>query len=119
MQISLSKQTIWSITKYNLLKEVIHILLNIPLRTYGQTFLLVSVFLSALSCIYLKTLQREHVHRLQLSQQYTEQLQQRWNQLEMIHNTWSSPDRIQALAETELGLMMPAAQNRVSISQQN
>ena len=118
MQASLSKQTLWSIAKQNPIKELIYGLLSIPIHAYGQGLLIIAVFLSAFSCIYVKTLQREQVHQLQSSHQQTEQLQQRWNQLGVIHDTWSSPDRIHTLAQTQ-GLVMPTAQNSIALSQKN
>ena len=116
MQASLLKQSVWSIAKQNPLTEFIYKLLNLPMHAYGQSLLIIAVFLSAFGCIYLKALQREQVHRLQSAHQYTEQLIQRQNQLEVTHETWSSPDRIYALGQMQ-GLVMPTVQNSISLAQ--
>jgi cell division protein FtsL len=85
----------------------------ISFKMFAILFLAFAVLASALSVIYIKTLQRNLYNELQASQQEREQLKTKWSQLLLEENTWAAPVRIQSLAQQELGMQVP--QQRITL----
>lgn len=89
----------------------------ISLKMLGLILLTLAVLSSALSVIYVKTLQRNLYSELQSSQQEYDNLKTEWSQLLLEENTWAAPVRIQALAQQELGMHIPEMKNTVLLTQ--
>lgn len=85
----------------------------ISLKMLGLTLLILAILSSALSVIYIKTVQRNLYSQLQASQQDYDNLKTEWSQLLLEENTWVAPVRIQALAQQELGMRVPEMKNTV------
>lgn len=85
------------------------------LQAWGCLLLSIAVLISGFSLIYLKALQRDHMIGLQATQQHHDQLLSRWNQLQVEHSSWTSPARIQAIAQNNLGMVHPKMSDRIQI----
>ena len=90
---------------------------KISLKMMGIIFLMLAVLSSALSVIYVKTLQRNLYSELQSSHQERNHLQTEWSQLLLEENTWAAPLRIQALAQQELGMQLPHTKATILLTQ--
>jgi cell division protein FtsL len=88
----------------------------ISLKMLGLMLLTLAVLSSALSVIYIKTVQRNLYSQLQVSQQDYEHLKTEWSQLLLEENTWVAPVRIQTLAQQELGMRIPEMKNTVLLT---
>jgi cell division protein FtsL len=88
----------------------------ISLKLLGLILLTLAVLSSALSVIYVKTLQRNLYSELQSTQQEYDSLNSEWSQLLLEENTWVAPVRIQALAQQELGMRIPEMKNTVLLT---
>lgn len=88
----------------------------ISLKMLGLVLLTLAVLSSALSVIYIKTVQRNLYSQLQVSQQDYDSLKTEWSQLLLEENTWVAPVRIQALAQQELGMRIPEMKNTVLLT---
>ncbi len=88
----------------------------ISLKMLGLILLTLAVLSSALSVIYIKTVQRNLYSQLQVSQQNYDNLKTEWSQLLLEENTWVAPVRIQALAQQELGMRVPEMKNTVLLT---
>lgn len=85
----------------------------ISLKMLGLILLTLAVLSSALSVIYIKTVQRNLYIQLQASQKANDNLKTEWSQLLLEENTWVAPVRIQTLAQQELGMRIPEMKNTV------
>ena len=65
------------------------------------------VFLTSLSLVYVKDLNRRLSSDLQAIEATQTHLQTRWGQLLLEQSTWTSESRIQRLAQTELRMATP------------
>jgi cell division protein FtsL len=88
----------------------------ISLKMLGLVLLILAVLSSALSVIYIKTVQRNLYSQLQVSQQAYDSLKTEWSQLLLEENTWVAPVRIQALAQQELGMRVPEMKNTILLT---
>ena len=88
----------------------------ISLKMLGLIFLTLAVLSSALSVIYIKTVQRNLYSQLQASQQASDNLKTEWSQLLLEENTWVAPVRIQTLAQQQLGMRIPEMKNTVLLT---
>jgi cell division protein FtsL len=88
----------------------------ISLKMLGLILLTLAVLASALSVIYIKTVQRNLYSQLQASQQDCDNLKTEWSQLLLEENTWVAPVRIQALAQRELGMRIPEMKNTILLT---
>ncbi|MGC1854141.1 MAG: cell division protein FtsL [Candidatus Aquirickettsiella sp.] len=88
----------------------------ISLKMLGLVLLTLAVLSSALSVIYIKTMQRNLYSQLQASQQDYDGLKTEWSQLLLEENTWVAPVRIQSLAQQELGMRIPEMKNTVLLT---
>jgi cell division protein FtsL len=77
-----------------------------PLSLIGVVLLIVIVLASALSVIYVKSIQRNLYSELQASEQERDKLQTQWRRLLLEENTWAAPERVQALAQQALGMQV-------------
>lgn len=88
----------------------------ISIKMLGLILLTLAVLSSALSVIYIKTVQRNLYSQLQASQQDYDNLKTEWSQLLLEENTWVAPVRIQALAQQELGMRVPEMKNTILLT---
>lgn len=88
----------------------------ISLKMLGLVLLILAVLSSALSVIYIKTVQRNLYSQWQASQQDYDSLKTEWSQLLLEENTWVAPVRIQTLAQQELGMRVPEMKNTVLLT---
>lgn len=88
----------------------------ISLKMLGLVLLTLAVLFSALSVIYIKTVQRNLYSQLQASRQDYDNLKTEWSQLLLEENTWVAPVRIQALAQQELGMRVPEMKNTILLT---
>ncbi|MCW5590013.1 MAG: cell division protein FtsL [Legionellales bacterium] len=77
------------------------------------------VLVSAVSVIYVKTLNRRLFSELQTEQQLHDQLQVRWGQLLLEQSTWATQARVQKIATEELHMIAPTSNNIVIVTQQD
>lgn len=89
---------------------------SVSLKMLGFILLILAALSSALSVIYVKTVQRNLYSELQASQQEFDRLKTEWSQLLLEENTWIAPVRIQALAQQELGMRIPEMKSTVLLS---
>ncbi|MCK4609017.1 MAG: cell division protein FtsL [Gammaproteobacteria bacterium] len=88
-------------------------LLPLPeLRVF--VFLLV-IFVTALSVVYIKDLNRRLFIAYQTGQQATSQTNTDYEKLLLERSTWSQPARVQMIAEQRLAMEAPAAANIVMV----
>lgn len=80
-------------------------------RTLGFILLLIVVLASALTVVYIKSLNRQLFIELQALQQTRDQLHVEWGQLLLEQNTWAAPARIQAVAQQQFNMVIPAAKD--------
>lgn len=91
-----------------------HVTLATPLFTL---FVLISLVLfSALSVIYTSDLNRREFGNLTQLQKSRDALYTRWGQLLLEENTWSAPERLEAVAEQNLAMVIPTAKNVVIVN---
>ena len=84
-------------------------------QTLGLVLLLIAVLASALSVVYVKTLQRDLYSELQAKQQVRDSLHTEWGQLLLEQNTWAAPVRVQALAQQQLAMVVPTSKDIVMV----
>lgn len=77
--------------------------------------LIVLLLVSAFSVIYLKDLSRRLFIQYQQAQQVQEHDEVEWSKLLLEEGAWSTQARIQNLASTQLGMVMPAMKNIILI----
>lgn len=85
----------------------------ISAQTWGAMLLLIAVLASALAIVYVKDLERKLFIELQGLQQTRDSLRTEWGQLLLEQNTWAAPVRVQALAQQQLGMIVPGAKDIV------
>jgi len=88
---------------------------NFSVQTLGMVLLLIAVLASALAVVYVKALQRELFSELQSTQQTRDTLHTEWGQLLLEQNTWAAPVRVQALAQQQLGMVVPTSKDVVMV----
>lgn len=89
----------------------------ISFKMLGLILLTLAVLSSALSLIYVKTVQRNLYSELQTTQQENDHLKTEWSQLLLEEKTWAAPERIQALAQQELTMHIPEMKDTVLLTQ--
>lgn len=90
--------------------------LAISSKTLGMFLLLAAMLASAFAVVYVKALDRELFSELQTLQQKHEDLNVKWGQLLLEQNTWAAPARVQAIAQQQLGMVVPTAKEVTVIS---
>ncbi len=90
---------------------------QISLQMLGIMLLLLAVLSSALSVIYVKSLQRMLCSELHIKEQERNDLVTQWSQLLLEKNTWAAPERIQTLAQQALGMQIPHAKDVILLTQ--
>lgn len=88
----------------------------ISLKMLGLFLLILAVLSSALSVIYIRTVQRNLYSQLQITQQMYDQLKTRWSQLLLEENTWVAPVRVQSLAQQKLGMRLSEMKNTILLT---
>ena len=77
--------------------------------------LLFAILISALSIVYIKDLNRRFFIQYQMLENVHDQIQVDWGKLLLEQGAWSTQSRIQEVAESTLGMRVPAAQKTVLI----
>ena len=85
-------------------------------RTLGMLLLMMVLLASALSIVYVKALERNLFSELQGLQQTRDNLRTEWGQLLLEQNTWAAPVRIQNIAQQQLGMIVPAAKDVMTVT---
>lgn len=78
--------------------------------------LTVSVFMSAISVIYVKHESRKQFVELQALQRQRDELQTDWNRLQLEYGAWATHDRIQEVASTRLEFHAPPTEAVVFVT---
>lgn len=89
---------------------------KISLQTLGIVLLMLAVLSSALSVVYIRSLERNLYSDLQASEQEWHGLKMQWSQLLLEENTWAAPERVQALAQQALGMQIPRTKDTVVLT---
>ena len=76
------------------------------------SFMVVSVFASSISLVYVKAMDRMLYSNLQSLQKQRDNDSIEWGQLLLEQSTWSTQARIESIAETKLDMQM-SEQNKV------
>jgi cell division protein FtsL len=82
----------------------------------GLVLLLIALLASAVSVVYVKALDRQLFSDLQILQQTRDDLRVTAGQLLLEQNTLAAPERVQAIAQQQLNMVVPAAKDVVAIS---
>jgi len=85
--------------------------LNITKRGVLLSLLIIILFVSAFSIVYMKDLNRRLFMQYQTLQQEKSQAVIEWGRLLLEQSTWSTQSRIQEIAQRQLGMVMPAAKD--------
>jgi len=88
-------------------------------QTCGIILLILAVLTSALAVIYVKELKRGLFNDLQGLEQVRDTLRVQTSQLLLEQNTWAAPVRIQAMAQQQLRMIVPASKDIVTIVRPN
>ncbi len=83
-------------------------------RFWAMSFLVSSLFVSAVSLVYVKAMDRMLYSNLQSLQKGRDDLTLEWGQLLLEQSTWATQARVQGIAETRLNMAAPE-QNTVII----
>lgn len=90
--------------------------MSIDLKPIGVGILGLTVFLSAVSVVYKKHESRQLFMELQTLQRHVETLQEHWSQLLLEQGTWAADARVERLARTQLGMVLPDPASVVVVS---
>lgn len=82
--------------------------ITISRQMIGVILLIISVLASALAVVYVEDLDRQLFSQLQTLKQQRDELHSQWGQLLLEQNTWAAPARVQAIAQQQLGMLLPA-----------
>lgn len=74
-----------------------------------------AIFVSSIGDIYVKTLNRHLYSELQISQTEKNQLQVEGSQLLLEESTWSTQSRVDRIANTDLNMQLPRAQDIILV----
>ncbi len=87
----------------------------------GVILLIVAVLTSAFSVVYVKALDRNLFSQLQVVQEQHDDLNVKWGQLLLEENTWAAPARVQAIAQQQLGMVVPTSKEVavIAVAQRN
>jgi cell division protein FtsL len=85
-------------------------------QSLGLILLIVAVLASALAVVYVKALDRNLFSDLQTLQQTRDDLRVAAGQLLLEQNTWAAPARVQAIAQQQLGMVVPGAKDVATIT---
>lgn len=91
----------------------------LSVHTCGLILLMLAVLASALTVIYVKDLQRSLFSELQSLEQARDTLRVQTSQLLLEQNTWAAPVRVQAMAQQQLGMIVPVSKDIVTIVRPN
>ncbi len=80
------------------------------LRSWMLLLLMILVFLSGLAVVYVKNAYRQNFIQYQQQKARRTKLRQQWNQLLLEDTTWGSYNRIEHVAQNELDMVVPPAQ---------
>ena len=81
----------------------------------GLVFLLVIVVVSALGVVYTKYRSRMLFAEVQRLEQELDAYEVEWGQLQLEQNTWAEHSRIERLARSKLGMILPQRDSIVYI----
>ncbi|MEY3220794.1 MAG: cell division protein FtsL [Pseudomonadota bacterium] len=76
-----------------------------------KTFLILSIFVSALATIWIRHEHRLTFIQLQTLEKQRDKLEQEWEQLQLEQSTWSQPQRIEQLAKEKLQMKIPNSED--------
>jgi|LakMenEpi03Aug12_release.lakeMendotaPanAssembly.Ray.scaffolds.fasta_scaffold384823_2 cell division protein FtsL len=80
--------------------------------------LIVSILLSAFAVIYIKDVNRRLFIQHQTLQMSHDKLYEEWGKLLLEQSTWASEARVQKIAGTHLGMVIPCSQEVVVLKRQ-
>jgi cell division protein FtsL len=90
--------------------------LVISRQMLGLFLLIIALLASAVSVVYVKSLDRQLFSDLQTLQQTRDDLRVEAGQLLLEQNTLAAPERVQAIAQQQLGMIVPGTKDIVAIS---
>ena len=77
------------------------------------TFMTVAVFVSAIQVVSSQHKSRKLFMEIQLLTERRDDLNEEWGRLQLEQTTWATDDRIETIARTRLGMVMPETENLV------
>lgn len=89
--------------------------LTIARDVLGFMIVLSIVIASAISIVYLKNYERHLISLLQNSFQTQQRLIVEWNQLLLEESTWSTPSRIQQVAQGQYDMLVPPSESVITV----
>lgn len=85
-------------------------------QMFGMMLLIVAVLASALSVVYVKNLNRQLFSELHMLKQTHEELRIESGRLSLEQNTWAASARVQALAQQQSSMVVPAPRDIVLVA---
>lgn len=85
-------------------------------QSVGLILLIIAALASAVSVVYVKSLDRELFSDLQTLQQEHDDMRVAAGQLMLEQNTLAAPSRVQAIAQQQLGMVVPAAKDVTTVT---
>jgi len=89
--------------------------LTIAKDVLGFLILLSVVIASAISIVYLKNYERHLTNQLQTTSQNQQHLIVEWNQLLLEESTWSTPSRVQQVAQGQYDMLVPSSERVITV----
>jgi cell division protein FtsL len=79
--------------------------------------LFIAIMISSVSIVYVTDSNRHLFNDLEVLQQNSDNLNTQYGQLLLEQNTWSSPARVQQIAQQQMNMSLPAPQDVVMVRQ--
>lgn len=86
-------------------------IITISSQTLGLILLVIAVLASAVAVVYVKNLDRQLFGDLQSLRQARDSLHVQYGQFLLEQNTLATPARVQAIAQQQLGMSIPATKD--------
>jgi len=77
------------------------------------TFMTMAVFVSAIQVVSSQHKSRKLFMEIQLLTERRDDLNEEWGRLQLEQTTWATDDRIETIARTRLGMVMPETEKLV------
>ncbi len=85
------------------------------MRLWVLAFLGIAAFLSALGVVVVQHDSRTQFRQLQALEKERDQLEMEWGRLELEQGAWTTPSRIESLADRKLDMRMPEMGDTVMV----
>ncbi|MGV6858859.1 MAG: cell division protein FtsL [bacterium] len=85
------------------------------MRFWVLAVLAVATFLSALGVVVVQHESRTQFRQLQALEKERDQLEMEWGRLELEQGAWTTPSRIESLADKKLDMRMPGMGDTVMV----